>query len=99
MTQSREQFEAHYDGWTNSGCGYSLHHRMGNSYDLPDISKAWAHWQASRDALIIELPVRSCIAAVSGMNYHKGWNDALEWSRKNIEEDGLKVKLWPCGAT
>lgn len=93
MTQSREQFEAHYDGWCNEGFqGYTESMRMGNSYKLPSIASAWAHWQASRDALTIELPMRSSIAAVSGMNYHKGWNDALYWSRKNIEEDGLKVR-------
>lgn len=53
---------------------------------------AWEAWQASRESLVIELPMRSCDAAVSDMNYHKGWNDCLDWSRKNIEEDGLKVK-------
>lgn len=58
MTQSREQFEAHYDGWCNEGFqGYTESRRMGNSYKLPSIASAWAHWQASRDALVVTLPV------------------------------------------
>lgn len=57
MTQSREQFEAHYDGWCNDGFqGYTESMRMGNSYKLPSIAVAWAHWQASRDALVVALP-------------------------------------------
>lgn len=57
MTQSREQFEAHYDGWCNEGFqGYTESKRMGNSYKLPSIAVAWSHWQASRDALAVNLP-------------------------------------------
>lgn len=58
--------------------------------ELPRLS--WDAWQASRESLVIELPIRSCDAAVSGMNYHKGWNDCLDVSRRVFEEDGLKVK-------
>lgn len=56
MTQSREQFEAHYDGWVGETVGYALGYRMGTSYGLLSISRAWAHWQASRDALAVTLP-------------------------------------------
>lgn len=54
---SREQFEAHYNDWHGAGCQYALHHRMGDSYSLPNLSVAWQHWQASRAAVVVVLPI------------------------------------------
>lgn len=67
MTQSREQFEAHYDGWCNEGFqGYTESKRMGNSYKLPSIAVAWSHWQASRDVLVVALPVEDPLGSGPG---------------------------------
>lgn len=54
---SRKNFEEYYNDWGGFGCQYCLHHRMGDSYNIPDIAKAWRHWQASRECLVIELPI------------------------------------------
>lgn len=90
----REEFESAFVAEEVRRCGEGM--RSSALYmveqDTVNVRSAWWAWQASRECLVIELPVRSCIAAVSGMNYHKGWNDSLDWSRKNIEEYGIKVK-------
>ena len=51
---NRKQFEEYYNDWGGFGCQYCLHHRMGDSYNIPDIAKAWRHWQASRECLVIK---------------------------------------------
>ena len=97
MTQSREQFEAHYDGWCSSGFqGYTESMRMGNSYKLPSIASAWAHWQASRDALVIVLPI--CFAypvseSASEADYYfdQGQADGLSKARAAIHTEGIKT--------
>ncbi|KRP59061.1 hypothetical protein [Pseudomonas trivialis] len=45
---------------------------------------AWAAWQASRDALAIDLPQQS------GAN--RDWNQAIRYCQQAIEAAGLKVK-------
>lgn len=52
---SREQFEAHYDDWTERP-GYTKECRVGDTYSWPRMSQAWFHWQASRAAVVVELP-------------------------------------------
>lgn len=79
---SRKNFEEYYNDWGGFGCQYCLHHRMGDSYNIPDIAKAWRHWQASRECLVIELPDS---VTNSGTAY-------IETIRAFIEKQGIKTK-------
>lgn len=91
----RSEFEAwakDHEIYGDDGERFPMARLSGCYYENVQTQAAWEAWQASRERLVIELPVRSCEAAVSGMNYHKGWNDCLDWSGKNIEEHGIKVK-------
>lgn len=99
MTQSREQFEAHYDGWCNEGFqGYTESMRMGNSYKLPSIAVAWAHWQASRDSLRIRMPMRPYASEedqeqMSDYEIGEGHGGIAEWDkcRDAIHAAGIKT--------
>ena len=98
MTQSREQFEAHYDGWCSSGFqGYTESMRMGNSYKLPSIARAWAHWRASRDALVIDLPKPAGLGklcsdmTMAEIREDNRFNRALTLSAAAISSAGIKV--------
>lgn len=53
---SREQFEAHYDDWAGLRPGTTRSERIGGTYARPRVSTAWAHWQASRETMVVELP-------------------------------------------
>lgn len=79
---SRKNFEEYYNDWGGFGCQYCLHHRMGDSYNIPDIAKAWRHWQTSRECLVIELPES---VTNSGTAY-------IETIRAFIEKQGIKTK-------
>lgn len=52
----REQFEAHYDDWSGMVVGTAKARRMKETYSDPKTSAAWVHWQASRAAVVVELP-------------------------------------------
>lgn len=78
---SRKNFEEYYNDWGGFGCQYCLHHRMGDSYNIPDIAKAWRHWQASRECLVIELPKEDDSGKIR-------WTAAM----RSIESAGAKVK-------
>ena len=51
---SREQFEAHYDEWSDRP-GFAKECRMGDTYTWPRMSQAWFHWQASREAVVVRI--------------------------------------------
>lgn len=65
----------------------------GKSYYWGATGEAWVFWQASREAVVVELPDlrsvpdRDCWARTNGL----GFNNALKESRQVIEAQGLKV--------
>ncbi|MCE0757137.1 hypothetical protein LU683_30095 [Pseudomonas asiatica] len=50
----------------------------------------WLFWQASREAVVVELP--SPMDAPPYASYEGGWNDMRDEAVDGIEEQGLKVK-------
>lgn len=88
MREMREAFER-----TNS----RDHRRQppkGNNYIDPMAQADWESfqkgWQASRDAIVVELP--SPMDAPPYASYEGGWNDMRDEAVDGIEEQGLKVK-------
>ncbi|SCW88990.1 hypothetical protein SAMN03159424_03996 [Pseudomonas sp. NFACC05-1] len=61
-------------------------------YESPYANGAWDGWQASRAALVVELPSR--VDAKPYACYEGGWNDMHDEAREAIEAAGVRVK--PC---
>lgn len=59
-----------------------------DEYIDSDMQIAWEAWQASREAVVVELPDRD----VEQCAYSLGFNSCLKQSRAAIEAQGLKVK-------
>ena len=54
------------------------------------VQTSWVAWQASRAAVVVELPAR--VDAKPYACYEGGWNDMHDEAREAIESAGLKVK-------
>lgn len=88
---SREQFETAWqknnecepmDGWESLRCD--------DGYTDEIIDGQWWAWQASREAVVVELPpqVDCCNVPFAAHS----WNACLEESEKRIRAAGIKVK-------
>ena len=60
------------------------------NYAHPETDVAWIWWQASREAVEIELPTRVDCCNVPFAAH--SWNACLEESEKRIRAAGIKVK-------
>lgn len=89
MEKFEQLWSARHDIPAESLVQYRFESREG--YRLPELAAHYRTFVDTLESIVVELPMRSCDAAVSGMNYHKGWNDCLDVSRRVFEEDGLKV--------
>ena len=87
MTTSREQFEAEcLNGLINGGLA-----KHENGKYVSELTDAvWRGWQASREAVEVELPTRVDCCNVPFAGY--SWNACLEESEKRIRAAGIKVK-------
>lgn len=86
----REQFEvwAAKNYVVPPGIGHLfVRAEIGDGYRLSNINHAWRGWQASREAVVVELPDRD----VEQCAYSLGFNSCLKQSRAAIEAQGLKV--------
>lgn len=84
--KAREEFEA----WAMT-TGFESHHftrDADNQYTDYDVRRIWSPWQASRAALVIELPSIKCI------DLH-GYSPraTLAYCEKAVKASGAKVKL------
>lgn len=61
----------------------------GGYYGL-ELHAAWLSWQASRAAVVVELPSRVDMKPYAC--YEGGWNDMHDEAREAIEAAGMKVK-------
>ena len=93
----REQFEAAYAALSTARNGRFYEEVLTRAddgdYVIPSVQSAWWAWQASREAVVVELPEqrsvpdRDCWARTNGL----GFNNALKEARQVIEAQGLKV--------
>ncbi|MBW2958956.1 hypothetical protein [Hafnia paralvei] len=84
---SREQFEAKCRNGLING-GLAKHENGKYASELTDA--VWRGWQASREAVEVELPTRVDCCNVPFAGY--SWNACLEESEKRIRAAGIKVK-------
>ena len=56
-------------------------------YDYPSTHDAWMGWQASRAALVVELP-----SDIGGEYYADGWNAALACVEGILDDAGVSYK-------
>lgn len=89
---SREQFEVQIRLYTDES---EIEERLekangGLNYAHPETDVAWIWWQASREAVEVELPhqVDCCNVPFAAHS----WNACLEESEKRIRAAGIKVK-------
>ena len=66
---------------------YDLHRREQGMYDEYWIEMLWWVWQASREAVVVELPERK-----GESTRGNGFNEALACCRESVEAQGLKAK-------
>jgi len=83
---SREQFEAKCRNGLING-GLAKHENGKYASELTDA--VWRGWQASREAVEVELPTRVDCCNVPFAGY--SWNACLEESEKRIRAAGIKV--------
>lgn len=84
---SREQFE----GWLRAQPHVlNVGVEPDGTYTLHEDRVAWAAWQASREAVEVELPPRVDCCNVPFAAH--SWNACLEESEKRIRAAGIKVK-------
>lgn len=86
---SREQFEA----WHRSVVdGEPPHEKYSNGdYRNQHVQRYWLGWQASREAVVVELP-EIAHEIDESVEIAYGFNCALKTIRADIEAQGLKVK-------
>lgn len=84
---SREQFEAKCRNGLING-GLAKHENGKYASELTDA--VWRGWQASREAVEVELPPRVDCCNVPFAAH--SWNACLEESEKRIRAAGIKVK-------
>ncbi|CAH0649402.1 hypothetical protein EGJ22_06680 [Pseudomonas sp. p99-361] len=95
----REQFEAAYAAKSTARNGRFypgvLTRCDDGEYVIPSVQSAWWAWQASREAVVVELPNRSAEAYREEFDDVEGgsFNEAayIRDVRKAIEAQGLKV--------
>ena len=88
---SREQFETWAEEAGALPWGYLKKQRTQNGgYSVQIYNYMWAAWQASREAVEVELPpqVDCCNVPFAAHS----WNACLEESEKRIRAAGIKVK-------
>ena len=59
-------------------------------YGHPTVQIAWQAWQASRSALVVELPNEKGGRYLD--SYQEGWNDAISSCEQRIEDCGVSYK-------
>ncbi|WP_207877473.1 hypothetical protein [Pseudomonas sp. 32_A] len=97
----REQFEAAYVEEMAAYCGQDIRRRAkanlewrqeNGDYRDPMVRLAYWAWQASREALVVELPARQVYESHADTSSFKdGFNRCHTESRDLIEAQGLKV--------
>ncbi len=94
MDKSRQQFEYWYFNNHNHEQKYPLHKDESGEYFYDGTRKAWVAWQASRESLEVELPVK--IPTMDDDSFEEGlcegYNNAIDDFKQILISSGVKIK-------
>lgn len=95
----REEFENELLGMLRAnhpemgvGLNEIVNHRSGSEYESSMFSMAWWAWQASRTAVVLELPQEQNGWSPDECAEANGFNDCLNLCVSAIESAGLRLK-------
>lgn len=93
-SKMREEFELNWlKRYPAHGKSALIRSRIHNeNYVHTRVNDAWWSWQASREAVAVELPAERRIRHTPMPDENSSYNEALENCRDIIEAQGLKVK-------
>ena len=83
-----EQIRDGFESWCKT-LGFNID-KFDEDYIIASTEWAWKIWQASRAALVVELPGEVVCERVE--YYYDGWNDAAAEARLALDEAGIKHK-------
>ena len=86
----REDFEEWFSEYSLPCEGDWFKRDSCGDYDSPSTYYAWMGWQASRAALVVELPPEIEERFID--SYQEGWNDAIDSCRARFESAGATCK-------
>ncbi|AFV50669.1 hypothetical protein G169_gp56 [Pseudomonas phage AF] len=86
MTNNENEIRAQFEAWAKER-GYINLRKDGDKYKFQTAWAAWEGWQASRQALVIDLPSVQCIR----INDYTA-EETREACRRAIESQGVKCK-------
>ena len=84
-----EKMRESFEGWAKSESMYLGLDVKGN-YINTTTHLTWIGWQASRAALVVELPPEMEERFID--SYQEGWNDAISSCEQRIEDCGVSYK-------
>ncbi|WP_060514897.1 hypothetical protein [Pseudomonas sp. NBRC 111132] len=98
----REQFEvwAAKNYVVPPGIGHLfVRAEIGDGYRLSNINHAWRGWQASREAVVVDLPPKISAHNTTESGFVRPeaehYDEAIDDCREAIEAQGLKVEVQP----
>ena len=77
-------------GFDTQRTAFAMTKQEDQQYMCHRTNLAWQAWQASRAALVVELPEDEPGRYLD--KYQEGWNDALDSVQNRLDEAGLKYK-------
>ena len=83
-----EQIRDGFESWCKT-LGFNID-RFDRDYIIASTDWAWKIWQASRAALVVELPPELEERFID--SYQEGWNDAIDSCRARFESAGATCK-------
>ena len=86
---NREAFEKYYTEAHDLPLETFSQYRMGDTYRLPGIASHWRTWCAALESVVVELPAKTNVPAISLEDDNFNW--AIDECRQAIEAAGLKI--------
>ncbi|MBD1589759.1 hypothetical protein [Pseudomonas typographi] len=85
---STEKMRTEFEAWVEANFGLSVRRNPAGAYQSFGVYAAWEAWQASRAAVVVELPSKWNDPTNSNM---QSWDSGIDDARMAIEAAGLKV--------
>ena len=83
-----EKMRDGFESWCKT-LGFNID-KFDGDYIIASTDWAWKIWQASRAALVVELPPELEEGFID--SYQEGWNDAIDSCRARFESTGATCK-------